>query len=58
ANQQREIIRCLGGLNTWLERDVIDGQDELRALSERMDQLQDELLYRLGLPPTPMQRRE
>ncbi|QRV84872.1 proteophosphoglycan 5 [Ceratobasidium sp. AG-Ba] len=37
AEQQREIIRYLGGLNTWLERDVIDRQFELRQLSERMD---------------------
>ncbi|CAE7134405.1 unnamed protein product, partial [Rhizoctonia solani] len=56
ADQQREIIRYLGGLNQWLERDVIDRQYELRALSERMDQLRDELLYRLGRPPTPTQR--
>jgi hypothetical protein len=59
ADQQREIIRYLGGLNTWLERDVIDRQFELRALHERMDQLRDELLHRLGRPPTPlMHRRE
>ncbi|KAG8700497.1 hypothetical protein FRC11_012879, partial [Ceratobasidium sp. 423] len=55
ADQQRQIIRCLGGLNTWLEHDVIDRQDELHVLSECMDQLRDELLYCLGLPPTPMQ---
>ncbi|QRW12091.1 proteophosphoglycan 5 [Ceratobasidium sp. AG-Ba] len=41
AEQQREIIRYLGGLNNWLERDVIDRQFELRQLSERMDQLRD-----------------
>jgi hypothetical protein len=54
ADQQHEIIRYLGGLNTWLERDVIDRQFELRALTERMDQLRDELLNRLGRPSTPL----
>ncbi|KAG9077168.1 hypothetical protein FS749_010972 [Ceratobasidium sp. UAMH 11750] len=57
AEQQREIIRYLGGLNTWLERDVIDRQFECRQLSERMDQLRDDLLHRLGRPPTPLMYR-
>ncbi|KAG8707263.1 hypothetical protein FRC08_000616 [Ceratobasidium sp. 394] len=57
AEQQREIIRYLGGLNTWLERDVIDRQFEPRQLSERMDQLRDEPSHRLGRPPTPLMYR-
>jgi hypothetical protein len=32
------------GLNEWLERDVIDRQNELRSVVARVDELRDHIL--------------
>ncbi len=37
--QQREIMRYMRSLNEWLERDVHDRQDELRAVSNQVASL-------------------
>lgn len=43
VDQQRELMRYMGGLNDWLARDVQDRQAELRAVTARIDQLRDDL---------------
>lgn len=43
--QQQEIARYMSGLNSWLERDVSSRQEEIRAVSARVDQLRDLLLH-------------
>jgi hypothetical protein len=42
--QQREIMRYMTGLNDWLGRDVHDRQEEIRAVTSRIDQLRDMLM--------------
>ncbi|KAG8851671.1 hypothetical protein FRB96_009167 [Tulasnella sp. 330] len=46
--QQREVIRYLGDLNGWLERDARDRQADMASLAARMDNLRDEMANRLG----------
>lgn len=48
--QQREIMRYMRGLNEWLERDVQDRQEEIRAVTGRVDQLRDLLMQVLSRP--------
>ncbi|KAF8270086.1 hypothetical protein EI94DRAFT_861058 [Lactarius quietus] len=52
--QQRELMRYMNSLNEWLGNDVEDRHAELRGVSDRIDQLHDDL-NRLGLPRGPMQ---
>ena len=47
-DQQREIMRYMRGLNEWLERDVHDRQEEIRAVAARVDQLRDLMLQVLA----------
>ena len=41
--QQRELMRYMNSLNEWLGHDVEDRQAELRGVSARIDQLNDDL---------------
>ncbi|KAG9013171.1 hypothetical protein FRB90_006205, partial [Tulasnella sp. 427] len=51
-DQQREVIRYLGDLNGWLERDAHDRQGDMTSLAARLDRLRDELAQRhVGQPP-------
>src|SRR6266702_4602210 len=50
--QQRELMRYMNSLNEWLGHDVEDRQAELRGVSDRLDQLHDDL-NRLGLSRGP-----
>jgi hypothetical protein len=47
--QQRELMRYMNSLNEWLGHDVEDRQAEIRGVSARIDQLNDDL-NRMGLP--------
>ncbi|KAG9030949.1 hypothetical protein FRB95_003286 [Tulasnella sp. JGI-2019a] len=49
--QQREVIRYLGDLNGWLERDARDRQADMASLAARLDNLRDEMANRVGLSP-------
>ena len=49
--QQREIMRYLRGLNEWLERDVQDRHEEIRAVTTRVDELRELLMQALNRPP-------
>lgn len=42
-DQQRELIRYVGNMNEWLERDVRERQSEVRGVSTRIDQLRSDL---------------
>ncbi|KAG9045873.1 hypothetical protein FS837_005541 [Tulasnella sp. UAMH 9824] len=48
-DHQREVIRYLGDLNGWLERDAHDRQTDMTSLAARLDRLRDELNQRLPL---------
>ena len=37
VDQRRELIRYMGGLNKWLERDAHGGRSELRGVIARID---------------------
>ncbi|KAF8556599.1 hypothetical protein OG21DRAFT_1482945 [Imleria badia] len=52
VDQQRELMRYMGGLNDWLARDVQDRQAELRAVTARVDQLREDLGH-LGVGAGP-----
>ncbi len=39
ADQQRELMRYMRGLNEWLEQDVHDRQNEIRGVHDRVDRL-------------------
>ena len=54
-DQQREIMRYLHGLNSWLERDVRDRQEEIRSIGARVDALRNEM--RQGFIPQFGRRR-
>lgn len=41
-------MRYMRGLNEWLERDVHDRQEEIRAVAARVDQLRDLMLQVLN----------
>jgi hypothetical protein len=41
--QQRELTRYMNSLNDWLGHDMEDRQTELRGVSDRIDQLRDDL---------------
>ena len=41
--QQRELVRYMNSLNEWLGHDVEDRQTGLRGVSDRIDQLCDDL---------------
>jgi hypothetical protein len=41
--QQRELMRYMGSLNDWLGNDVADRQAEIRSISDRLDQLRDDV---------------
>lgn len=43
-------MRYMRGLNSWLERDVRDRQNEMKGIGARVDALRQELA-RLGLQP-------
>ena len=47
--QQRELMRYMNSLNDWLGNDVADRHAELRGVSDRIDQLAEDL-NRLGVP--------
>ncbi|KAG8904985.1 hypothetical protein FRB99_000899 [Tulasnella sp. 403] len=48
-DQQREVIRYLGDLNGWLERDSRDRQTDMGVMAARLDDLHRDLASRLGL---------
>ena len=50
--QQRELMRYMNSLNEWLGHDVEDRQAEMRGITDRLDQLRDDL-NRLGLSRGP-----
>ncbi|KAG8995810.1 hypothetical protein FRB90_000090 [Tulasnella sp. 427] len=50
-DQVREVIRYLGDLNMWLDRDALDRQLDMTTLAARLDYLRDELDQR---QPEPM----
>ncbi len=50
--QQRELMRYMNSLNEWLGHDVEDRQAELRGVSDRLDQLRNDL-NSLGLTRGP-----
>ena len=59
--QQRELMRYMNSLNEWLGHDVEDRQAELRGVSDRIDQLREDMnnlgpsrgLCRLHHPQVP-----
>jgi hypothetical protein len=50
--QQRELMRYMNSLNEWLGHDVQDRHEELRSVSDRLDQLREDV-NRLGFPRGP-----